>query len=203
MRGTRFVLLALAAGLLLSALPVAAQVPGSPVGLSLGLKAGVTIATFHGDDAGDPDNRTGFVFGGQVVIHSPLFDIQAEGLYVQKGAEESADGIEATDKFDYFEIPVLLRKNLPGIVVKPYFLVGPALAFNVNAKVESGALEADVKDDVKDTDVGLVVGVGIQNTRNHVFVEGRYTLGLGKVPEDSDHDDVKNGVISFMAGVSF
>jgi len=186
---------------LLLAVPVLAQLPGAPVGLSLGVKAGVTIATFHGDDAGNPENRTGFTAGAQAVLHTFLFDLQVEGLYVQKGAKDTQNGVEVTDKYDYFEVPVLLRKNLPGIIIKPYLLAGPALAFNTGAKVAGGGHELDVKDSVKDTDVGLVVGAGIANTRNHVFVEARYTLGMTKVLEDDT--DVKNGTMMFMAGYSF
>ena len=196
-----------AAALLLAAGAASAQLPGAPVGISLGVKGGVTIATFHGDDAGDPDNRNGFAAGVQAVLHSPLFNVQVEGLYVQKGAEQDDGSVKHTYKFDYLEVPVLMRWDLPGMVVKPYLLAGPALAFNTSAKIKSeGALtkataEVDVKDDVKDTDVGLVVGAGIANTRNHVFFEARYELGLSKTAENGN--DIKNGTIMFLAGYSF
>ena len=60
--------------------------------MQAGLKAGVNISNLSGDDAGSPDSKTGFAFGGFFMYQfSPMFAIQPEAYYTMKGATEKMD----------------------------------------------------------------------------------------------------------------
>ena len=126
-----FVLLSAAALLAIPA-PGAAQAP------SLGLKAGVNMASFAGRRIVDADYRAGLSLGASLSIPvSGSFTVQPEVLFSRKGAKRSAydyddmpqDGFAAPPvgvylsektSHDYLEIPVLLKLSpaQPGDVVR-------------------------------------------------------------------------------------
>jgi hypothetical protein len=92
-------------------------------------------------------------------------------------------------------------------VVKPNLFLGPYFAINVNAKyrIETDVTseEWDFDEFVKDTDLGIVVGVGVDFSlkKGKIVFDGRYTLGLTTTSEE--RWDQKNKVVSFMLGYSF
>ena len=185
-------------------------------GINFGIKAGINIANFHGNHAGGLDSRIGFCGGGFVRLGlNDIFAIQPEALYTQKGAKWKTimrpQGylLEGTVKYDYVEIPVLFKFVLPvkgG--VKPNLFVGPYFAVNVNAKekrvANGNSLEADVDRYVKDTDLGVVLGGGVDFglKKGKIVFDCRYTLGLITTSEEEIYDQ-KNKVVSFMLGYSF
>ena len=67
--------------------------------------------------------------------------------------------------------------------------------------------EDDIKDDVKNIDFGLAFGGGVSLPMGNktVFVEGRYSLGLTDINDDSDPDadKIKTKGIQIMAGITF
>src|SRR5574340_1295439 len=81
-----------------------------------GVMGGMNLASFHGDGTDGLSNRVGFLLGGWAKIPvSPLFSVQPELMYTQKGAKISGpDGnggtIEASVKPSYLELPVLARE---------------------------------------------------------------------------------------------
>ena len=86
---------------------------------------------------------------------------------------------------------------------KPYVMAGPTFGYLLSAKQD----ETDIKDDVKSIDFGLTFGGGVSLPmgNNTVFVEGRYTLGLSDINDDSgpDADKIKTKGIQIMAGITF
>jgi hypothetical protein len=190
-----------------------------------GVKAGLNLATLTGDDADDAKTRAGLAAGGFVKVSlTPAFSVQPEVLYSMKGAkfeESSAD--DFTIKLDYIEVPVLLQYNIPTQGnVKPVLFAGPAVAFNMSAKLEgtidSASADVDI-DNVKSVDIGIAAGAGVElksGTTTFGF-EARYTLGLGNVLDDVSNPgsndlvdpstgsafDVKNSAISILAFVGF
>jgi hypothetical protein len=73
----------------------------------------------------------------------------------------------------------------------------------VNAKAEVEAAgqtdSGDIKDAIKDTDFGVVVGAEVEISKFNVGI--RYGAGLTKIAEDDS--DGKNGVFSIVGGINF
>ena len=184
----------------------------SQVGINKGIKVGLNMATIAGDDNKiggiSPDSRMGFSAGGFIVLDLTVISIRPEILYTMKGAcyEATVGNVkfDATLKLDYLEVPILLQYNLPlPGPVSPSLFAGPALAFNLSAKVveETSDTEEDIED-VKSTDLGLVIGGGVV-LNNKITLDVRLVMGLTSIDDSGADDDVKNQVISIMAGYMF
>jgi hypothetical protein len=74
---------------------------------------------------------------------------------------------------------------------------GPQVSFKLNAEAESGGITVDQDDEVKSTDFGWVLGVGVQSGR--FSADARYTMGLSNIAQDGD--SVKNKAFSVMVGI--
>ena len=136
-----------------------------------GATGAINFAKLTGDDVEDVDSRTAIAGGIYLVFPvSPLLAFQGELLYAMKGGTVSGSDPEIgeydfTFKLDYIEVPLLVRINVPTAgVMKPFLVFGPALGFNTSAKGKLEALgvsfETDLED-VKDFDIGLVLGGGV------------------------------------------
>ncbi len=167
----------------------------------------------------------------------PFISLQPEILYSEKGArfEESetiplddfgfpgqtaAATIDGTFDLKYVEVPVLLRVGLPVPGFSPFVYAGPSFAYNLSAdfKIDVAAtfmgesfsetiLDEDIKDDIKNFDVGFVIGGGMEFGLPllKLHAEIRYTMGLSNVIDNNNGNDLdlKNGVFSLMVGVTF
>ena len=71
------------------------------------------------------------------------------------------------------------------------------MSINTKAEIESGGVSVDFKDEVKSTDFGWVLGVGVGSGR--WMADARYALGLSNIAEDGDN--VKNKVFSVNVSV--
>lgn len=189
-----------------------------------GVKAGINIANFSGDDADytgtDKKSRVGIVAGGFVTI--PLndqFSLQPELLLSMKGAKYEAAGTgwtyDTTSKLTYIEIPILAKLNIQTEgSVKPNVFLGPSIGIKASAKIETEVSpdplagitsgEEDMED-VKSLDLGLAIGGGIdiEAGTGKVTLDARYTMGLTSIDDSADDLDVKNSVIAIMAGYCF
>ena len=147
---------------------------------SIGLKAGVQLATWSVDSEDDtsldnPKTKTGFQFGAAFEISvSDLISIQPEFLYIQKGAKfELSDYYygyyynpgdiegEFRVKFNYLELPVLLKLKFGDVNNTSFFLTaGPSFGYLSNGKTEfevtfQGDTETETEDIIFDDDDGL------------------------------------------------
>jgi opacity protein-like surface antigen len=193
---------------LMAALVVFTAAPSfAQVNFSAGVKGGVNFAKLSFDPEQDDccDTRTGFI-GGLFVV-APINEtiaIQPEFLYSMQGAKFEDDGFEGEIKADYFQVPILVRADFAtGGGVRPFVLFGPTIGFNVKAKQEFGDDEDDIKDDVKNVDVGFAIGGGLQF--GAASVEARYTHGLTNASDDSEDEDFKahHRVFSVLVGFRF
>lgn len=197
----------------------------SAQGLTAGLKGGMNIANLHGKDVkvleedigADLVSKMGFCAGGFITYNiNDMFAIQPELLFTMKGAKAEkeilGETMKVTMKANYLEIPVLAKLSIPTLgTVKPSLFVGPSLGIKLSGKLKTEiagiSAEEDISEDLKSTDFGLVFGGGIDFGlgRGKLTVDARYTLGLTKVhePEEEEEMDIKNGVISIMVGYSF
>jgi len=178
----QFVVSGLALLLVLASSPAAwAQVGG-------GIKAGVNFAQVSGADD-EPGRRVGAIAGGFLTfgIGSGLA-VQPEVLFSMQGTKFDV----GTAKADYVQIPVLLRigsNSKAGASV--YGLVGPSVSLWIR--------DEGWTDDLKHTDVGLVVGAGV--TVSRLLIEARYTAGLTGFSKGTAV--YKHRVFSLLGGLHF
>lgn len=181
----------------------------SAQGIGLGVKAGASLATLSIEGVEDGlSNKAGFTIGGFVNVGlSPMFSIQPELLFSQKGTSMSGEvlgeTVEVDQKSSYIEVPVLARLSLgaPGVPVRPVVFAGPSFGFLLSAKAESGDAEEDIKENMKSLDVGGVIGAGVE--LGNFTIDGRYTLGLTNIndAEGDDEGSIKNRAIMITVGL--
>jgi len=184
-----------------------------------GLKAGLASSTMSisGDAGFMPDLKsvTGFMIGGYLTLPvAGNLSIQPEALYVQKGAKYvesfAGEGVEASMRIDYIEVPVLARLEFPSAsALTPIVYAGPYAAFKVSAKnkiTAAGYSQEETLEGVKSTDFGLAFGGGLEYDLGSMvlMLEVRYHLGLSAT-NDSDEDGVslRNRTLEAGIGLGF
>lgn len=179
-------------------------------GVIFGVKAGVNFATITGDDTEDVDTRTSFHAG--VVVEMEIFDkfsFQPEILYSSQGAKGSSDGMDMEIKYDYLNIPLLVKYYLAeGFSIEG----GPQVGILLSADGEASGISVDIKDITKDIDFSLDLGLGyiLENGLNFA---ARYNFGISNINDNNgtimgaefDFGDVKNynGVFQLSVGYMF
>jgi len=177
-----------------------------------GLKAGFNLSNYYGDNVDAIfdeywDPNLGFC-GGVFVNFSinDIFAIQPEALFTMKGAQEEHDDWSQKINANYLEIPLLAKLSMRSKIARPNLFLGPAFAIKLSSERVYDSGESDEIDYFKDTDFGLVFGGGVDfdTGQGKIVLEARYTLGLVQLKEEDDSVyDIKNSIISFMAGYSF
>ncbi len=197
--------LALLVGL---ALPMSSQAQ-SPI--DLGVRGGITQATFYGDDVASNDFRPGFT-GGVFLNYqvNDAFSVQPEVLYSRRGAKNHFSETTSPDledirvRQDVIEIPVLLKLSAPTAPVTPRLYVGPALGFITNSEVDG----ADADDSFTDVDFSGVVGGEIAYALNkgplsEIAVDGRYNLGFTSLGDVGNFEDVSTSAFTGTLSLRF
>lgn len=175
--------------------PLAAQKPSPRVGVM----AGVTFNTVSGEDADDFKSLTSFLAGGFAELPlSNLISLQGEALYRVKGfsAEDGNDKLSL--KASYFQVPVLLRINIPtnsdgATRIRPHVYAGPAFGFKASCKITGTDGGSPVNEpcsefdaEIKSTEMSAVFGAGLDI--NDFTLGVRYDLGLSQVSPDANED---------------
>ena len=190
------------------ALPMTSQAQ-SPI--DLGVRGGVTQATFYGDDVASNDFRPGFT-GGVFLNYqvNDVFSVQPEVLYSRRGAKNhfsettSPDLEDVRVRQDVIEIPVLLKLSAPTAPVTPRLYVGPALGFVTNSEVDG----VDADDSFTDVDFSGVVGGEIAYALNkgplsEIAVDGRYNLGFTSLGDVGNFEDVSTSAFTGTLSLRF
>jgi len=167
-------------------------------GVKFGIKGGANIANVNGDfteTIADWKSSVGFCAGIFLELNfGRILTIQPEVLYTMKGADAGTGKL----KFDYIEIPVLLKIRIPMGSVHPFIFAGPAFGFNLKAVLDGIEVE-----DMPTADYSAVLGGGLQLGRS-IHIDARYTMGLQKLAIPSmETIDLKNGVLSATLGLAF
>ena len=179
-----------------------------------GLRAGLNIGTFTGEDnMDDYSSKIGFHAG--VMMQYPLSTkiiIQPEFLYTMKGATADlvlfGDKNELTASDNYLEIPLLLKFNVetPSIKIQPY--IGPSVGYLLvgkvkNVKTVGGVTSTDTvdfTDDMNLIEAGLNIGADVVVMQN--FMLGlRFNMGLTETVKENSK--FKNNVIMLNLGYLF
>ena len=162
-----------------------------------GIKVGVNLATLSGFNDPSTDQRVGITAGGFMTFGlAPLIAFEPEVLFSMQGSKlhfgTSGVSSDVTAELDYVQVPLLLRIGNSGSAgASLYAVVGPTLGILVR--------DEGVADELKSTDVGVVVGAGV--TLSRLLLEGRYTAGLTDFNKGGSV--YKNRVLSLLVGLQF
>ncbi len=205
-RFATWMMMILAMSLLLAT--TAAALPIGP-SAGIGIKGGLNLAKASDLDALadgkiSNDTKTGLIGGAYGKFALGPINAQIEGLYSMKGSKGSLPlGLgDWETNLHYFEVPMLLKLELPLPAVGPYLYAGPTFSYLLKAENEAGD---DISDALKSTEWGLAIGGGVNILQFNVEV--RYSMGLTELlendtaaPEFSALNDTKNRTISVMVG---
>jgi len=179
----------------------------------VGIIGGLNFADLNIDPQGEGVEivtRTGFSLGCIIDINfSPLFGLQFEPSYMQKGAEAKISYVEEgfrikaeeTFKAAYVDLPILLLITLQTDNVRPYLLAGIAPAFLVGDfkevlnkitidgidytnQVPANMREYEYKSNSFDLGANFGAGLSIPLKNFTIFLEGQYSLGLLDVNDE-------------------
>jgi len=187
--------------------------------ISLGVKAGVNIATVSLSDEFSPEGASekstvGFLFGGVAQFGlSDMFSIQPEVLYYQKGYvqefEASAGGFDLTVTWNYLEVPVLLKANFGDSDKLNYYEgIGPSMGYALDATFDDGTNKEDIDFEQGelsrlDWSLALDAGVNVPAGSGSLMLNLRYMLGISNIKDSPDPGDAKHRGIEVSIGDLF
>lgn len=162
--------------------------------VNFGIKGGIGVYNFSGDDISGDDGyqaKVGPVGGVYAAIPiSEMFAVTPELQFCGQGSKVKESGITGKYLFNYLNIPVMFQyRNPSGFFAE----TGPQIGFRSSAKVKYDGGEEDLKDEVKSTAFSWNIGAGYKSSVG-VGVAARYCLSLNSIIEDQDGEsiDVKN-----------
>jgi hypothetical protein len=177
---------------------------------SLGIKAGLNLANFRGEDVEEYDNRTSLNIG--LVLNRSISEssgISFELDYSSQGAKLDIAGTESTIKLDYLRTTLLYNYyfGTSEMNIRPELFAGPYAGFLLNAQGKEGDGDYfDAPDNIfNSTDFGVAFGAGLHvKLKEGIWLvpDVRYNLGLANI-YDTDIINGRNGVLSVNIGVTF
>jgi hypothetical protein len=168
-----------------------------------GVEAGVSFSRVSPDAAGTTATRGAGALAGVYVFFpraiTSTIGLQIEAIYNQKNTEITAAGKTIDQNLDYFAIPILAKLPLfKGI----YMLEGASFDFPVRAKLQpSSGSSTDIKDQVTNPDVAMIIGAGIPVQR--AGLEFRYEGGFRNVSNVAGAGVQRNRSLTGMFRVHF
>jgi outer membrane immunogenic protein len=182
------------------------------------IRLGIVASTFSsiGDIYDNDCISVSYVAGGAAIIPvKSIISIQPEINFLRKGRYDSEKisgiRIKTLQYVNYLQVPILLRLTpvslTEGLKSKIFFNVGPYGSLLINAKnrvkTNGKTTTSDQKDSYKGSDLGLIIGSGVQFPikRTNFQVDLRYDMGFTKVSEISDNYSTK--ALSLAIGILF
>jgi hypothetical protein len=200
------VVLALAGG---TAAPLRAQLRDH----TFGGFVGVAFSKAGGADVGGNSKLvTGTAVGGFLTLgFSRLLALEPQILMVEKGIKSEAGGLSATVKLTYIQIPLLAKLRFPmgpeGRVTG-FLFAGPGIAYRVGCRLKlaqggnelAGGCDSDGEaDELRSFDSSMIFGLGADIGRTTLSI--RYDVGLTKLDQSVEANDIKNRALILLAGV--
>jgi len=167
-----------------------------------GLKGGIGASYIKSDNnkLRDFDKaRTSGFFGATLeMFANKRFSIQPEVGYAHEVATETYYGSLLT--LGYIQLPVLLKYTMP--INSVSFYLGPQVNFLTKATLKLNGQSSNIKDDVAQTDFGVVAGIGYVGQKTPISFDIRAYQGLINVFKDEFEDGTRsrNVVISATLG---
>lgn len=181
--------------------------------LRLGAWLGPNVASLdiEGVPEAERESRTDLAAGGVLGWRwNSGWSLQLRPSYAGRGARVQIEGAQADISAGYFELPLLVTRELGSGRARPYLLAGAAFAQRTSAKAKFGATEIDIDDDFESSDASLRFGAGLRGNRDGAepFVEVEYTHGLKDLNTagaglGSEVGAIRNRGFQIRAGVSF
>lgn len=185
---------------------------------SVGLRAGLNVATFGGGPTDAPfEYREGVNIGAYLGLSlSEKVGLQIGVGYAEKGAdmavETSLGTLDWKTPIGYLEVPVLLSFEMaPGSRVSPQLLFGPAISWETSCKYETEVSGNPLKmncdgpeREIRDMDFGAMGGLSVKVALSEgIALVGDlfYAFGLRSLREGGD--SVKNRAFSVTLGLAF
>lgn len=177
--------------------------------LTWGLKAGVNVSDFYGDDINQTDARENF--SGGILLNyrfNEYWALQPEVIFNIKGAdlESGLTGENGSAEYEvgYLNIPVLAKFYIPaGSLLSPNLYAGPEVGFKLYADSNNN----DINDELKDAEFGIAFGAGLDFNLGSdptdfirtIGLDLRYSLGLTDVFDTPPEPEARNSV--FLAAL--
>ncbi len=189
--------------LLLATLVIAGlQSAYSQAEVAVGVKGGLNFASLNvSQSAGQNyNNRTGYNFGAFALFKFGKIGLQPEVLFSKQGTKYSVNTSDFDENFDYINVPILLKLyTVAGINLQ----LGPQIGFLTAAQAKQTAngvsSTTDLKSFYKNNDISLAMGLG-WDLPFGLSIDARYNLGLSKINNGSNPNDIKNQVFQLTAG---
>jgi hypothetical protein len=183
-------------------------------GLAVGPKAGIGVTTLKGSSAENIEKRTSFLFGAFLNAQfTPGFALQPEILLTQRGADFTNNNTRTELIINYFDVPVLAKVRLPiADLIFPHILIGPDFAFRTkldytSMDTQSGAVITTNENDIRKSDVGGLVGAGLDVEARNVGLfftaDARYGFGFNNLDRSDNSIRIRNAGWTFAVGVGF
>jgi hypothetical protein len=173
-------------------------------------KAGLNLATMTNDD--DAKIRPALTIGGEFgYVASPKVALSFGAMYSQQGYKGNVQGIDATIKMDYINVPIIaacrVTDNLSVKVgLQPGFLINDKVKVSANgASAEVGLKESyeTAGMDVTIHKFDLSIPIGISYDFSNVQLDLRYNAGLTNILSITGGEGTKNSVFQFTIGYKF
>lgn len=173
-------------------------------------KAGLNLATMTNDD--DAKIRPALTIGGEFgYVASPKVALSFGAMYSQQGCKGNVQGIDATIKMDYINVPIIaacrVTDNLSVKVgLQPGFLINDKVKVSANgASAEVGLKESyeAAGMDVTIHKFDLSIPIGISYDFSNVQLDLRYNAGLTNILSIPGGEGTKNSVFQFTIGYKF
>lgn len=210
---------------------VISSIPSANAQIRVGVQTGINVTDLKTDlteEGFKTATRTRFIAGGLLTYNFiPLLGIQFEPAYVQKGAtvnflfvENSLTAeVEGSISANYLELPLLLKLNIPSVLIKPYLIAGGSVALKLGdakLKIEKATVngqdfsslippeEREQTLELKSNDYIVSFGGGVEIPVGLIslLLEARYDLGLQNINNEPDDDtEYKTRGIQIKAGL--
>lgn len=153
---------------------------------ALEMKAGLSFSNATAPSQISTSSHTGFLVGvGLEVPMGPILHLQPELTFARRGVTivDSKD-VKMTAKYDSLEVPLFLKAKF-GVVLRPYFLIGPKAIFNISHSLETEVpgQKSEVSFNPKTLDFAADAGAGIAIA--NFFADLRYSMGITDMNESS------------------
>ena len=184
--------------------PAMAAAQGGVFGIKGGLVLGDVSTAGVGEFKTDAD--AGAAIGGFAgVTITPQIRLQAEVLVSNRRFSPADETIDARIRSRGVEVPLLLViQGRESERVRPMIYAGPQFSFISKVTQTVSGIEIDMSDRIKNTDVGVTAGGGLEiaNARGAFVIDVRANIGLRDLNEDAE-PSIKSRAFLILVGYRF
>lgn len=170
---------------ILSFLLLVSSIGFSQVKAELGLKGGLNMASLSSNDKTvDLSNKTGYHFGGYVLLKALSFGVQPEILYSTKGSSISVQGVSGdfSQDYTYLDIPIMFKLyTVAGLNVQ----AGPQFGMLLSTSGKNADGSKVSKSDFENADTSAAFGLG-WDAPFGLNLTARYVLGLTDITKSGE-----------------